>query len=73
MIDFRAAIDKWFHENLRSGAVARHTDCYNQVFAAVEKLKDAFDPPPKPEPEQPPAPSTGDPPPEQPTTISAKE
>lgn len=56
MTNFRAAIDKWFSENLRSGAVARNTDCYNQVFDAVEKLKDALDPPPKSQPEQPPAP-----------------
>lgn len=68
----RETIDRWFAQHLRVGALARDTEAYNQVFVAVENLKDALDPR-TPEPAPAPAPSTGEPLPETPATISAKE
>lgn len=43
--DIRETIDKWFRDNLATGPLARQTDCYNQVHAAVNKLKDQLAPP----------------------------
>jgi hypothetical protein len=40
--DFNAIVDAWFNAHLRNGAIARDTDAYNQVFAALPALKSAL-------------------------------
>lgn len=31
-------VEGWFADRIRGGAIARHTDAYNQVFEAKENL-----------------------------------
>ena len=50
-IDINAAVDTWFNTYLRNGAIARDTEAYNQVFAALPALKSALTPPSEPAPQ----------------------